>query len=169
MANAYEAGAANLPFAVLHGYTGVDLPRVNPMIRSVECPYTGRRLATVPALRPDLAIIHAQKADRAGNVLVEGIVGVQKECAFAAKRALVTVEEVVDDLLPGSVNSVVLPSWTITAIACAPRGAFPSYAHGYYPRSNSFYLKWDAISRERDSFLAWMNENVLQSREMALS
>lgn len=167
MANAYEAGAANLPFAVLNGYVGVDLPQVNKNIRSVECPYTGRRMATVPSLRPDLAIVHAQKADRSGNVLVEGIVGIQKECVFASRQALVTVEEIVDDLLPGSVNSVVLPSWTITAIARAPGGAFPSYAHGYYPRSNSFYLKWDAISRDRTSFVAWMKENVLNTERKA--
>ena len=162
MANAYEAGAANLPFAILHGYAGVDLPRVNPNIRSVVCPYTSRKLATVPALRPDLAIIHAQKADRQGNVLIEGIVGIQKECVFASRTSLVTVEEIVDELRPGSVNSVVLPSWTITAVAHVPRGAAPSYAHGYYNRSNAFYKNWDAISRDRQTFLSWMKTNVLR-------
>jgi glutaconate CoA-transferase subunit A len=162
MANAYEAGAANLPFAMFRGYIGVDLPRVNPNIRSVVCPYTGERLATVPALRPDATVIHAPRADRAGNVLIEGIVGVQKEAVLAARRALVTVEEIVDDLGAPSVNSVVLPSWTVGAIAVVPGGAHPAYAHGYYKRDNSFYIAWDKVSRERETFLAWMKENVLE-------
>jgi glutaconate CoA-transferase subunit A len=161
MANAYEAGAANLPFAVFRGYKGVDLPKVNPTIRSVTCPYTGEVLATVPAMRPDVTIVHAQKADRAGNVLIEGILGVQKEAVLAAKRAIVTVEEVVENFGPRSPNAVILPAWTIAAIAEVPGGAFPSYAHGYYKRANAFYKAWDAIARERDSFLAWMRENVL--------
>ncbi len=161
MANAYEAGAANLPFAVFRGYTGVDLPKVNPAIRSVTCPYTGEVLATVPAIRPDVAIIHALKADRAGNVLLEGIVGVQKEAVLAAKRAIVTVEEVVEDFGPRSANAVILPAWTISAVCVVPGGAFPSYAHGYYKRANSFYKAWDPIARDRETFLAWMSENVL--------
>lgn len=161
MANAYDAGAANLPFAVFRGYQGVGLPEVNPAIRSVECPYTGEKLSTVPALRPDLAIVHAQRADRRGNVLVDGITGIQKECVFASKRALVTVEEIVDDLGMGSVNATVLPAWTVAAISVARRGAFPSYAHGYYDRSNAFYKKWDAISRDYATFKQWMRENVL--------
>src|SRR5690349_23600933 len=134
MANAYEAGAANLPFAVFRGYKGVDLPKVNPNIRSVTCPYTGEVLATVPAIRPDAAIIHALRADRAGNVLLEGIVGVQKEAVLAAKRSIVTVEEVVDDFGPRSTNAVILPAWTVSAVARVPGGAYPSYAHGYYKR-----------------------------------
>ena len=161
MANAYEAGAANLPFAVFRGYKGVDLPKVNPAIRSVTCPYTGEVLATVPAIRPDVAIIHALRADRAGNVLLEGIVGVQKEAVLAAKRAIVTVEEVVEDFGPRSPNAVILPAWTITAIAVVPGGAFPSYAHGYYKRANAFYKAWDAIARDRDTFRKWMDENVM--------
>jgi glutaconate CoA-transferase subunit A len=162
MANAYEAGAANLPFAVFRGYKGVDLVKVNPNIRSVACPYTGEVLATVPAIRPDVTIIHALRADRRGNVLLEGIVGVQKEAVLAAKRAIVTVEEIVDDFGPRSPNAVILPSWTIAAIAEVPGGAYPSYARGYYARANSFYKEWDAIARDRDTFLAWMRENVLQ-------
>ena len=161
MANAYEAGAANLPFAVFRGYVGADLPKVNPTIRHIDCPYTGERLATVPAIRPDVAIVHALKADREGNVLIEGILGVQKEAVLAAKRAIVTVEEVVDDFGPRSANAVILPSWTVAAIAVVPGGAFPSYAHGYYRRDNAFYIAWDAIARDRDGFLAWMKENVL--------
>jgi glutaconate CoA-transferase, subunit A len=161
MANAYEAGAAGLPFAVLRGHVGVDLPKVNPAIRSVVCPYTGERLATVPALRPDVTVVHAQRADRAGNVLIEGIVGVQKQAVLAARRAIVTVEEVVEDFGPRHPNTVILPSWTVSAVVVAPGGAHPSYAHGYYKRDNAFYQKWDEISRDRASFLAWMEANVL--------
>jgi glutaconate CoA-transferase subunit A len=162
MANAYAAGASGLPFAVLRGYIGADLPKVNANIRSVVCPYTGESLATVPALRPDVAVIHALRADRAGNVLLEGIVGVQKEAVLAAKRSLVTVEEIVDDFGPRSPNAVILPAWTVTAIAEVPGGAHPSYAHGYYKRDNAYYKAWDKIARERDSFLAWMKANVLE-------
>ncbi|POR46238.1 CoA transferase subunit A [Bosea psychrotolerans] len=162
MANAYEAGAANLPFAVFRGYKGVDLPKVNPKIKSVTCPYTGEVLATVPAIRPDAAIIHALKADREGNVLLEGIVGVQKEAVLAAKRSLVTVEEIVEDFGPRNANAVILPAWTVTAIAHVPGGAYPSYAQGYYKRANDFYIAWDKIARERETFLAWIKANVLE-------
>ncbi len=163
MANAYDAGAAGLPFAVLRGFIGSDLPKVNPNIRSVTCPYTGEVLATVPALRLDVAIIHAQKADRAGNVLIEGIVGVQKQAVLAAKRSIVTVEEIVDDLGPRSSNATVLPSWVVGAIVAVPGGAHPSYAHGYYARDNAFYKAWDKIARDRDGFLAWMKTHVLDA------
>jgi glutaconate CoA-transferase subunit A len=162
MANAYDAGAANLPFAVFRGYKGVDLTAVTPTIRSVTCPYTGEVLATVPAIRPDVAVIHALRADRDGNVLLEGIIGVQKEAVLAAKRSVVTVEEIVDDLGSTHRNAVILPSWTVTAIAEVPGGAYPSYAHGYYKRANAFYKAWDAIAKDRDSFLAWMGENVMK-------
>src|SRR5215813_3482929 len=161
MANGYEAGAAGLPCAIFRGYIGVELAKVNPNIRRVTCPFTGEELAAVPALRPDVAIVHALKADRAGNVLFEGIVGVQKQAVLAAKRALVTVEEIVDDFGPRSPNTVILPSWTMSVIACVPGGAHPSYAHGYYKRDNAYYKAWDAIARERDTFLAWMKTNVL--------
>lgn len=163
MANAYDAGAAGLPFAVLRGFIGSDLPKVNPNIRSVTCPYTGEVLATVPALRLDVAIIHAQKADRAGNVLIEGIVGVQKQAVLAAKRSIVTVEEIVDDLGPRSSNATVLPSWVVGAIVAVPGGAHPSYAHGYYARDNAFYKAWDKIARDRDGFLAWIKTHVLDA------
>ena len=162
MANAYEAGAANLPFAMLRGYIGVDLPKVNPQIRKIACPYTGEELATVPAIRPDVGIVHALRADREGNVLLEGITGCQKEVVLASRRTIVTVEEIVDDLRAPSPNSVILPSWTIGAVVAVPGGAHPSYAHGYYKRDNSFYIAWDKISRERESFLAWMEENVMR-------
>src|SRR5882724_11676963 len=117
MANAYEAGAAGLPCAIFRGYIGVDLPKVNPRIRHVTCPFTGEQLAAVPAHRPDVAIVHALKADRAGNVLLEGIVGVQKEAVLASRRSIVTVEEIVDDFGPRSFNAVILPGWTVDAIA----------------------------------------------------
>jgi glutaconate CoA-transferase subunit A len=161
MANAYEAGAANLPFAVFRGYKGVGLPEVNSNIRSVTCPYTGEVLATVPALRPDVAIIHALRADRDGNVLLEGIVGVQKEAVLAARRSIVTVEEVVDQFGDRSPNAVILPGWTVSAVAIVPGGAYPSYARGYYKRGNAFYKAWDEIARDRETFLAWMKSNVL--------
>jgi glutaconate CoA-transferase subunit A len=161
MANAYEAGAANLPFAMLRGYIGVDLPKVNPQIRKITCPYTGEELATVPAIRPDVGVIHALRADREGNVLLEGITGCQKEVVLASRRTIVTVEEIVDDLRAPSPNSVILPSWTIGAVVAVPGGAHPSYAHGYYTRDNSYYIAWDKISRERETFLAWMEENVM--------
>jgi len=161
MAMAYEAGAAGLPFAVIRGYIGSDLPKVNDTIRTVVCPYTGEELATVPSIRPEVAVIHAQKADRRGNVLIEGIVGVQKEAVLAAQRSIVTVEEVVDSL-DTHVNATVLPHWTVDAVVPVPGGAFPSYAQGYYPRDNAFYKAWDAIARDRDGFRAWIEENVMR-------
>ena len=164
MANAYAAGAAGLPFTVFRGYIGTDLPKVNPAIKYIECPYTGEKLATVPAHRPDVAVIHALRADKEGNVLLEGILGVQKEAVLAAKKSIITVEEIVDDFGPRSLNAVILPSWTIGAISVVPGGAFPSYAQGYYKRFNAFYKQWDGIARERDSFLSWMKENVLEKK-----
>ncbi len=161
MASAYAAGAAGLPCAVLRAYTGTDLATVNSNIRSITCPFTGEQLAAVPALRPDLAIVHAQRADRTGNVLIEGITGVQKEVVLASRQAIVTVEEIVDDLRPPSLNSTILPNWTVTAIAETPGGARPSYAHGYYGRDNAFYTAWDAIAKERETFLLWIKEHVL--------
>ena len=116
----------------------------------------------MPAHRPDVAIIHAQRADRQGNVMMEGVLGVQKEAVLAAKRSIVTVEEIVDDFGPRSLNAVILPSWTVGYVAEVPGGAFPSYAQGYYPRNNSFYKEWDTIARERNSFLAWMKTNVME-------
>jgi glutaconate CoA-transferase subunit A len=160
MAAAYTAGAANLPFGVLRGYLGTELPGVNDEIRSVTCPYTGETLATVPALRPDVTILHAQRADHKGNVLLRGIVGAQKEAALAARVLLVTVEEIVEDL-EAPLNALVLPAWIVTAVVCVPGGAWPSYAHGYYPRDNAFYQGWDEISRDRASFTRWMDGHVM--------
>jgi glutaconate CoA-transferase subunit A len=162
IAAAYGAAAAGLPCAILRGYVGTDLARVSPHVRFLDCPFTGERLAAVPAIHPDVSIIHAQRADRAGNVLIEGIVGVQKEAVLAATRAVVTVEEIVPELHPPSPNSAVLPHWTIDAIVEVPGGARPSYAHGYYRRDNAFYTAWDSISRDRRTFLEWMREHVLE-------
>jgi glutaconate CoA-transferase subunit A len=168
MASAYAAGASGLPFAVLRAYAGTDIPRHTAVIKQIICPFTGEALAATPSIRPDVAIVHAQKADRKGNVLLWGILGVQKEAVLAARRAIVTVEEIVDDLgVEPARNAVILPNWVIGAVACVPRGAAPSYAHGYYARDNAFYKAWDAIARERDAFLAWMRENILETRDFA--
>jgi glutaconate CoA-transferase subunit A len=166
MAAAFVAGAARLPFGLLRGYLDNDLANANPRIASVACPYTGERLATVPALNPDVTILHAQRADRAGNVALHGIVGVQREAALAARTLVVTVEEVVD-ALPPAMNGIVLPHWVVTAIAHCPGGAYPSYAHGHYARDNAFYQRWDAIARTRDGFLDWMRRHVLDTRDHA--
>ncbi|NBN62626.1 CoA transferase subunit A [Pannonibacter tanglangensis] len=160
MANAYEAGASGLPCAIFRGYRGAELTRVNPNIRFIKCPFTGEELAAVPALRPDVTVIHAQRADRKGNVLLEGIVGVQKEAVLAARRAIVTVEEIVDDLASPSPNACILPSWTVTSVVKVPGGAHPSYVQGVYPRDNAAYIEWDKIASDRDSFLTWMAQNV---------
>jgi glutaconate CoA-transferase subunit A len=164
LANAYVAGAAGLPFAVLRGYVGSDLVRHSEHVRFVECPFTGERLAAVPAVRPDCTILHAQKADRKGNVLIWGILGVQKEAALAAKRVLVTVEEVVDrlDAWP---NACILPHWVVTAVCLEPGGASPSYAQDYYERDNRFYQAWDGVARGRDTFEDWMRRHVLETED----
>lgn len=161
MAHAYAAGAAGMPCAVFRGYLGSDLAKVNPNIKFITCPFTGETLASVPAHRPDVTIVHAQKADRAGNVLVEGIIGVQKEAVLAARRAVVTVEEIVERFEGVGTNAVILPSWTMNAIVHVPGGAHPSYAHGYYARDNAFYVAWDDISRDRETFQRWIREHVM--------
>jgi len=166
MAAAYTAGASRLPFGMLRGYIGTDLARENRSIRSVSCPYTGEAIATVPALNPDVTILHAQKADREGNVLLRGIVGAQKEAALAARVLVVTVEEIVDDL-EAPMNAVVLPGWVVTAIACVPGGAYPSYAQGYYSRDNAFYLAWDEIARDRGRFTDWIDRHVRDTADHA--
>jgi glutaconate CoA-transferase, subunit A len=161
MAAAYAAGAANLPFGLLRGYRGGDLP-ARTRVAAVTCPFTGEELAAVPAHRPDVGIVHAQRADRQGNVQLWGILGVQKETVLASRRSIVTVEEIVDELDPRP-GAIVLPSWVVDAVSVAPRGAHPSYAHGYYDRDNEFYVAWDAISRDRDTFRTWMERHVLEA------
>lgn len=162
LANAYVAGASNLPFTVLRGYTGSDLPRVNPQIRSITCPFTGEVFAATPAVRPDVAVIHAQKADWKGNVLLWGILGVQKEAVLSSRRAIVTVEERVPSL-DAPPNACILPHWVVSAVCEVPQGATPSYAHGYYERDNVFYRAWDRISRDRGRFSAWLQQHILKT------
>ena len=166
MAARYQAGASGLPFAVTRGYVGSDLPRYNPRIRTITCPFTGENLTATPALNPDVTVIHAQKADRKGNVLICGIVGIQKEAALAARTVIVTVEEIVDTL-DAPVNACVLPGWAVSAVCVVPFGAHPSYAHGYYKRDNAFCTAWDRISKDRETFVAWMNRHVLSTSDFA--
>ena len=162
MANRYVAGASGLPFAILRGYIGTDLRNYTSTIATVTCPFTGEEVTAVPALTPDVSIVHAQRADRAGNVQMWGITGVQKEAVLAAKRSIVTVEEIVDEL-PGVPDQVVLPGWAVTAVAQVPRGAHPSYADGFYDRDNQWYVDWDPISRDRETFTEWMRVNVVDA------
>ena len=159
MANRYAAGAARLPFAVMRGYTGTDLV-AHTRVKPIVCPFTGEELTAVPALRPDVAIVHAQEADRDGNVQLWGIPGVQKEAVLAADRSLVTVERIVDVLEPRP-GGIVIPGWVIDFVAEAPGGSWPSYSLGVTERDNDFYRFWDGLSRDRDAFTAWMQENVL--------
>jgi glutaconate CoA-transferase, subunit A len=160
MANRYVAGASGLPFAVLRGSVGTDLPAQTESIRPITCPFTGEVLTAVPALRPDAAVVHAQRADRAGNVQLWGITGVHKEAVLASRRSLVTVEEIVEELDPRP-GAMVLPTWAVDYVAEVPGGAHPSYAHGYYERDNPWYQAWDEISRDRDRFQRWLETDVL--------
>lgn len=162
MANAYVAGASRLPFGVLRGYADTDLAKVNQEVAGVSCPFTGERVSAVRALNPDLTVIHAQQVDRHGNVMLWGLVGVQKEAALAADKVLVTVEERVEELEPRP-HSVILPAWVLDAVAVVRGGAAPSYAAGYSVRDNGFYEAWDAISRDREAFRAWMREHVIEA------
>jgi glutaconate CoA-transferase subunit A len=163
MANRYVAGASGLPFAVLRGYNGTGLAGraagTRPTIAGIVCPFTGEALTAVAALRPDVSVIHAQQADRVGNVQYWGITGVQKEAVLAATRSVVTVEEIVDVLAPRP-GAVMLPAWAVGYVALVPGGAHPSYALGYSVRDNDFYVAWDAISRDRDAFRRWLAGHV---------
>jgi glutaconate CoA-transferase, subunit A len=161
MANRYMAGASDLPFAVLRGYVGTDLQKHTATIKSITCPFTGEQLTAVEALRPDVGIIHAQRADRDGNVQLWGIIGVQKETVLASRRSLVTVEEIVDELKPQP-GAIVIPSWAVTCVSEVPGGARPSYAQGYYQRDNEGYRRWDEISRDPDTFGAWLEEEIYE-------
>ena len=154
MAERWRAGASGLPFGVLRGYVGTSLPEHTNTIAPVTCPFTDEELTAVPALRPDVGIIHAQQADRDGNVMLWGISGVQKECILASTTSIVTVEEVVDRFEPKT-NGVVLPSWVVDAVCVVPGGAHPSYAHDYSERDNAAYNDWDAVSRDREAFTEW--------------
>jgi glutaconate CoA-transferase, subunit A len=160
LANAYVAGASHLPFGVLRGYAGTDLPEHNDDIAFIDCPFTGERLSAVRAINPDVAIIHAQQADRQGNVQLWGLSGVQKEAVLAARHAIVTVEEIVDELAARP-RAIVFPSWVVDAVCHVPNGSWPSYAADFSVRDNGFYEEWDGIARDRDRFRQWMDDNVL--------
>jgi glutaconate CoA-transferase subunit A len=158
----FSAGAARLPFWTLRDYAGTDLPVANPMIRTVTCPYTGERLATVPALNPDVTIVHAQRGDAQGNAQIWGLVGVQKEAAFASHRVIVVVEELVDtDVIRADPNRTLIPGIVVSAVVVEPWGAHPSYAQGYYDRDNDFYVAWDRLSRDPNRLNTYLDEFVL--------
>ncbi len=166
MAARYVAGASGLPFGVLRGYVGTNLVEQTSSIRSIKCPFTDEDLTAVPAINPDVTIIHAQRADKDGNVQLWGLLGVQREAVLGAKASIVTVEEIVDKLDPVA-GSIVLPSWVVSAVSCVPHGAHPSYASGYSERDNAFYQEWDAISKDRESFLEWISVHILGTCDFA--
>ncbi|MBL4731217.1 MAG: CoA transferase subunit A [Rhizobiaceae bacterium] len=161
MANAYEAGAAGLPCAIFRGFLGADLAKVNPNIKHVICPFTGEKLAAIPSVQPEVTVIHAQRANKRGEVLIEGIIGIQKEAVLAANTAIVTVEEIVDNFDDMHPNTCILPHFVVDAICVVPGGAHPSYTHNYYQRDNVAYKEWAKISADRDLFAKWMEENVM--------
>jgi glutaconate CoA-transferase subunit A len=156
-----SAGAARLPFWTMRNYMGTDLPAVNPAIRTVTCPYSGEVLATVPALNPDVTIVHAQRADEDGNTQIWGLLGVQKEAAFASGRVIVVVEEMVDQSqIRADPNRTVIPGLIVDAVVVEPWGAHPSYAQGYYDRDNEFYINWEPISRDPGALSRYLDEFV---------
>jgi len=157
----FAAGAARLPFWPMRNYMGTDLPAANPRIRHVTCPYTGEALATVPALNPDVTVIHAQRADASGNTQIWGLVGVQKEAAFASARVIVVVEELVEEaVIRSDPNRTAVPAMIVDAVVVEPWGAHPSYAQGYYDRDNDFYVAWEAISRDPGGIARYLDEFV---------
>ena len=163
-----SAGAANLPFWPLRNYEGTDIPKVNPRIKTVDCPFTGEKLAAVPALRPDVTVIHAQRADKNGNTQVWGLMGVQKEAAFASKRVIVVVEELVDEsVIRSDPNRTLIPGLQVDAVVVEPWGAHPSYAQGYYDRDNDFYVAWDKIAREPAGLQKYLDEFVYGVKDRA--
>ena len=163
-----SAGAASLPFWPLRNYMGTDLPAANPRIRTVTCPYTGEELATVPALNPDVTIIHAQRSDRFGNAQVWGLLGVQKEAAFASKRVIVVVEELVDEsVIRSDPNRTLIPGMIVDAVVVEPWGCHPSYAQGFYDRDNDFYVSWEEVARDPARFQAYLDEWVYGVRDRA--
>lgn len=168
MVGRYMAGAARLPFFPLHSYVGADQPMVNRHIQFVESPYGDGPIAVVPPLNPDVAIVHAQRADSRGNTQIWGLLGVQKEVAFAASRVIVVVEEVVDEAVVRSdPNRTVIPAFLVDAVVHQPYGAHPSYAQGYYDRDNQFYLEWDRVSRDETATRAWLDEWVYGADDWA--
>ena len=157
----FSAGAANLPFWPLRNYMGTDIPGANSRIKQVTCPFTGEVLAAVPALRPDVTVVHAQRADRSGNAQVWGLLGVQKEAAFASKKVIVVAEELVSEsVIRADPNRTLIPGNIVSAVCIEPWGAHPSYAQGYYDRDNDFYVKWDEIARTEESLKAYLDQFV---------
>jgi len=157
----YTAGAANLPFFPIRSYFETDLPKVNPNIRPIRSPFGDELVYAVPPLRPDVTIVHAQRADADGNTQVWGLLGCQKEAAFAADRVIVVVEELVDEaVVRADPNRTIIPGLIVDAVVVEPWGAHPSYAQGYYDRDNRFYLDWDPISRSAEATEAWLREWV---------
>ncbi len=164
----FSAGAARLPFWVLRNYMGTDRPEVNPLIRTVQCPYTGEMLATVPALNPDVTIVHAQRADADGNTQIWGLIGVQKEAAFASRRVIVVVEELVDEAtIRADPNRTLIPGFIVDAVVVEPWGAHPSYAQGYYDRDNEFYIRWEPTSRDPAALARYLDEFVYGVKDRA--
>jgi glutaconate CoA-transferase, subunit A len=162
------AGASRLPFYPLRNYMGSDLPNVNQQIRKVECPFTGELLAAVPALNPDVAIIHAQRADENGNAQIWGLIGVQKEAAFASTNTIVVAEEIVDEsVIRSDPNRTLIPAMAVKAVIHEPFGCHPSYAQGYYDRDNAFYVQWREISKDVDQFRRYLDEWVYGVRDRA--
>jgi glutaconate CoA-transferase subunit A len=161
MVGRFAAGAAGLPFWPIRNYNGTDLPRANGNIREVACPFTGEKLAAVPALTPDVTIVHAQRADTEGNTQMWGIVGVQKEAAFAAKRVIVVAEEIVKPaVIRADPNRTIIPAFIVSAVVKEPFGAHPSYVQGHYDRDNDFYVQWEEISRDPAKLTAYLDEFV---------
>lgn len=159
LTNRYVAGASGLPFAVMRGYAGTELVKNTNNVAFIDSPFSDEKLTAVASINPDVTIVHAQQVDRNNNVLMWGILGSSREAVFSAKRVVVTVEEIVEEFTP-HVNSMIIPSMLINAIAVAPNGAAPSYASGYYERNNDEYIKWDEISKERDSFNNWLDKEI---------
>jgi glutaconate CoA-transferase subunit A len=159
MATRYTAGASGLPFGVMRGYVGTDLTAQTATIVPIRCPFTDEQLTAVPALNPDVTVVHAQRADHDGNVQIWGLVGIQKEALLSAKATIVTVEEIVDHL-PPTPGAIVIPGWALDAVCHVPNGAHPSFAMGYSERDNAFYKAWDDISKNRDTFTEWVGKHI---------
>ena len=160
------AGASKLPFYPLRNYMGSDLPRVNPLIKTVTCPFTGEELAAVPALNPDTAIIHAQRADENGNTQIWGLIGVQKEAAFASRNTIVVAEEIVSEsVIRSDPNRTLIPGLIVSAVVHEPFGCHPSFAQGFYDRDNDFYVRWREISQNEALFNKYLDEWVYGVRD----
>jgi len=162
MISRLQAGAAGVPFMPMNPTAAGDLEHVNPQYQRVVDPYSGGEVVVVPALKPDVAIVHVQRADTHGNAQIWGIIGEQKEAAFASERVIVTAEEIVDEsIIRSDPNRTLIPGFIVNAVCHVPYAAHPSYTQGYYDRDNSFYLEWDKISRSTESIQSYLDEWVL--------